>query len=80
MGHSDLSEISRIQRIKTDQYLITDFNPDCYREDYIHTSMNDKDIDLRNHSDVSEYKSVFNPLYLRLSAFYSSINQVNLFF
>ena len=33
--------------------------------------MNDKDIDLKNHSDVSEFKSVFNPLYLRLSAFYS---------
>ena len=32
MGHSDLSEISRIQRIKTDQYLITDFNPDSYRD------------------------------------------------
>jgi hypothetical protein len=33
--------------------------------------MNDKDIDLINHFNLLKYKSVFNPLYLRLSAFYS---------
>jgi hypothetical protein len=67
MGHSDLSEISRIKRIKSDEYLVTNFNPDSYREDFIHTSMNDKDIDL---IIIPMYRNI-NPYFIRFICVYS---------
>jgi len=41
--------------------------------DLCHASMTDKTKMFENHSDLSEFKSVFYPLDRRLSAFYSSI-------